>query len=165
MAFDMKEYKEVPERIADLKTKHAEASLQPADLAQPFQIVTVGEQVFIVYAAACYRTPDDPRPGVGLAWEPVPGKTQFTKDSELQNAETSAWGRAIVAALASESKHVASAQDVRNRSEDAPAPRDVPICPYCKKSLAGSATEKVGGSRLHPDCAATVRAEGKEGAF
>lgn len=128
MGFELPaDYKQVPERIADLKAKHPDASLQPADLSVPFQIVQVGGQFFIVYVAAAFRSPDDPRPGVGAAWEPVPGRTPYTKDSELQNAETSAWGRAIVAALASESKAVASAEDVRNRRADQDAPPPPPM--------------------------------------
>lgn len=77
-------------------------------------------KTFIVYTAAAYRTPTDTTPGIGTAWEPFPGLTPYTRDSELQNAETSAWGRAIVAALASESKSVASAEDVRNRRQAEP---------------------------------------------
>ena len=74
------------------------------------------EDVFIVYYAAAYRTPDDPRPGIGAAWEPYPGQTPYTAGSELMNAETSAWGRAIVAALAGDSKKgVASRQEVKAR--------------------------------------------------
>lgn len=155
MAFDMKDYKEVPERIADFKAKHPEASLQPADLAAPFQVVTIGEQTFVAYAAAAYRTPDDQRPGIGLAWEPFPGKTSYTRDSELQNAETSAWGRAIVAAMASESKHVASAQDVRNRGDDAPPPRQQsagpPVCDVCKEPALKDITKR-GAGYVHKAC-------------
>ncbi len=74
------------------------------------------EDVFIVYSAAAYRTPDDPRPGVGMAWEPFPGRTPYTAASELMNAETSAWGRAIIAVLVSDSKQgVASRQEVAAR--------------------------------------------------
>ena len=111
-------YKDVPARIADFKAKHPDGSLQPYDPARPFEIVTVGDRTFIAYTAAAYRSPEDPRPGIGVAWEPWPGRTPYTKDSELQNAETSAWGRAIVAALASESKTIASAEDVRNRQAE-----------------------------------------------
>lgn len=119
MGFDLGDYKDVAQRIADFKAKHPEGCLRPANAEQPYDVVTIGSQFFIVYAAAAYRTPDDPTPGIGVAWEPFPGKTSYTKDSELQNAETSAWGRAIVAVLASESKSVASAEDVRNRQADA----------------------------------------------
>jgi hypothetical protein len=85
-----------------------------------------GDDVFIFYTAAAYRTPDDPRPGIGVAWEPYPGRTPYTKASEVMNAETSAQGRAIVAALASDSKAgVASREEVRNRrAERGPLPQD-----------------------------------------
>ena len=112
------DYKEVPERIADLKAVHPDARLRPVNPDKPFDIVTIGDKAFIVYAAACYRDADDPLPGIGLAWEPFPGRTPYTKDSELMNAETSAWGRAIVAALRSESKSIAAAEEVRNRQAD-----------------------------------------------
>src|SRR5690606_34829571 len=82
-----------------------------------YAIHEIGAQQFVAVEAAAYRTPDDPVPGVGLAWEPVPGKTNFTRDSELMNAETSAWGRAIVA-LGFETKYIASANEVRNRQYD-----------------------------------------------
>jgi hypothetical protein len=61
------------------------------------------EDTFIAYTCAAYRTADDQRPGIGVAWEPFPGQTPYTAASELMNAETSAQGRAIVAALASDS--------------------------------------------------------------
>jgi hypothetical protein len=70
----------------------------------------------MVYSAAAYRSPDDKLPGVGWAYEPIPGPTNFTRDSELQNAETAAWGRAMVAALAVDTKKgIASSEEVRNR--------------------------------------------------
>lgn len=115
-------YKDVPTRIAEFKDKHPEGCLRPVDPARPFWVETIGGATFVCYAAAAYRTADDPTPGIGLAWEPFPGRTPYTKDSELQNAETSAWGRAIVAVLASESKSIASAEDVRNRQADHDAP-------------------------------------------
>lgn len=118
MALDM-DYIDVAARIVEFRTKHPEGSLQPADPAVPFRLVDVAGQPYIAVVAAAYRTPDDPRPGIGMAYEPVPGKTNFTRGSELQNAETSAWGRAIVAALAADTKRsIASAEEVRNRRAD-----------------------------------------------
>lgn len=109
------DYIDVAARIVEFRTKHPEGSLQQHDL----QFVTFGGNDWVVYTAAAYRTPDDERPGIGTAWEAVPGKTNFTRDSELQNAETAAWGRAIVAALAADTKKgVASEQEVRNRFAD-----------------------------------------------
>ena len=84
-----------------------------------YRVEKIGEKTFIVVVAAAYRTPDDVRPGIGMAYELCPGKTPYTKDSELQNAETSAWGRAIVATLAADTKRsVASKEEVRNRTAD-----------------------------------------------
>ena len=109
------DYIDVAERIVEFRTKHPEGSLQQVTL--DFREVAGGW--WVVYTAAAYRTPEDPRPGIGTAWEPVPGKTNFTRDSELQNAETAAWGRAIVAALAADTKRgIASAEEVRNRQPD-----------------------------------------------
>lgn len=113
MAF-AKDYVDVATRIRDFKKAYPEGSLQQVRL----EFHKVGEQEFILYVAACFRHPDDPRPGIGSAWEPVPGKTPYTKDSELMNAESSAWGRAIIAATGAETK-IATLEDVRNRQ---PAP-------------------------------------------
>lgn len=116
------DYNDVPSRIKQFRDKHPEGSLQPADLTKPYTIETFGSETFIVYCAAAFRTPDDPRPGVGIAWEPVPGKTPFTRGSEIQNAETSAWGRALVAVLAADTKRISSDEEIRSaRTAQAPA--------------------------------------------
>lgn len=120
MAF-AEDYVSVAERLGLFREKHPEGCLQPADLNVPYRIEEIGAQTFIVYTAAAFRTPDDPRPGIGIAWEEVPGKTNFTRGSELMNAETSAWGRAIVAALAADTKRdgrIASREEVESRSGD-----------------------------------------------
>ena len=77
------------------------------------------EDVFIVYAAAALRDAGDAKPGIGMAWEPYPGRTPYTALSELQNAETSAWGRALQAAgIADARKGVASQEEIRNRAAE-----------------------------------------------
>jgi hypothetical protein len=109
-------YNEVASRIQEFRAKHPEGSLQPADPSKPYEVVTVGDRTYIVYVAAAYRTPEDPRPGIGIAWEAWPGRTPYTRDSELMNAETSAWGRALVAVGAADAKKgIASAEEVANR--------------------------------------------------
>ncbi len=117
MAFDMGDYVDVAERLRLFRDRYPEGSLQPWNPDRPFEVVTANSLTFVVCVEAAYRTPDDPRPGVGVAWEPLPGKTPYTKDSELMNAQTSAWGRAIVAVLAADTKKIASAQEVRNRQD------------------------------------------------
>jgi hypothetical protein len=110
------EYVDVAERLQLLFDKHPDASLRGT-----YELMTVADQTFICYTAECFRHDNDTAPGVGTAWEPVPGRTPFTRGSEMQNAETSAWGRAIVAVGAAPSKHVASADEVRNRQTETAA--------------------------------------------
>jgi hypothetical protein len=131
MGFDSKgldDYIDVAQRIAEFRVKHPEGSLQPLNPEHPFEIRELagtgkdGKEVrgtFIIYIAAAYRSPDDQRPGVGCAYEVFPGRTPYTAGSELQNAETAAWGRAIVAALAADTRAgIASQQEVRNRQAE-----------------------------------------------
>ena len=119
------DYVDVAERLQDFLDAYPEGSLQR--VGQP-EIVTVSgfntktskdeTRTFIVYTAAAYRTPDDPRPGMGTAWEPWPGTTPYTNNSELMNAETAAWGRAIVALGLAANRGLASRQEVRARVEE-----------------------------------------------
>jgi hypothetical protein len=119
VSIDLSGYNDVAARMIEFREKYPEGCLQPIDPAKPFEVVTVGEKVFIAYTAAAYRTADDPRPGIGVAWESFPGRTNYTRDSELMNAETSAWGRAILAVGAADAKKgIASAEEVRNRQSD-----------------------------------------------
>lgn len=114
---DLSGYVDVAERIVEFREKYPDGRLRPLDPRRPYWIETIDGRSFVVYVAAAYRTPEDPLPGIGVAWEPFPGPTQFTRDSELQNAETSAWGRALVAALVCDTRRgVATGDEVRNRT-------------------------------------------------
>jgi len=143
--YEMRDYVDVAERIREFRKIHPNGSLQPFDPAEPFKIVTIGDRMFLVYTACAYRTPDDPRPGIAVAWEPAIGKTPFTRDSELMNAETSAWGRAIMACLAADAKRIASADEVRNRRADQ---ESAPIidAPAPKQAEVGSAVKPNNGT-------------------
>lgn len=110
--FDLSNYKTVPERMTEALEKYPMASLQSevVELPGPFA------DKFIAVKARFFRWEGDTNPGEGLAWELVPGKTPYTKDSELMNAETSAWGRAIIAAFAADAqKGIASREEVEGR--------------------------------------------------
>lgn len=124
MAFQLDDYNTVADRIAEFRAKHPEGSLQstysieliPTAVKQDDGTWTTLDRPVLVFVACAYRTPDDPRPGIGTASEPIPGKTPYTKDSEFANGETSAWGRAIVAVLAADTrKGVASRDEVAAR--------------------------------------------------
>ena len=166
--FDMTSYVDVAQRVREFREKHPEGSLQPWDPSTPYTIISLGDRTFVVYTAAAYRTPTDERPGIGIAWEPFPGRTPYTRDSELMNAETSAWGRAIIAALASDSKHIASAEEVRNRQEEALSGRKprrnnnsaMPTGTYeamCLESEASAAMI----ARPHADVSAFINSESR----
>ena len=118
MAVDLSGYVPVADRLAKLFADHPDAYLRPLDLRRPYWIEEIGGATFLVYAAACYYDAADKCPGIGMAWEPFPGKTPYTRDSELQNAETSAWGRAIVAKGAADTgAGIASRDEVQARDQ------------------------------------------------
>lgn len=119
------DYIDVATRIVEFREKYPTGSLQQERLE--FVRDFAGKD-WVVYTASAYRFPDDPCPGIGTAWEPVPGPTKFTRDSEVQNAETAAWGRAMVAALAVDTRNgVASMQEVRNRQVEEMPTKMVPV--------------------------------------
>ena len=110
------DYIEVSERIQKFYEKYPDGSLQGS-----WEWLDDAHNV-IVYRAEAYRTPDDPRPGIGYASEPYPGTSNFTRGSEIMNAETSGWGRAIASQGIAVHRGIASAQEVRaaQRGTDMP---------------------------------------------
>ena len=109
------DYIDVATRIADFREKYPDGRLRQKDI----QFIDFAGKSWVVFTAEAWRDENDPAPAQGTAWEPVPGPTSLTKDSELQNAETAAWGRAIVAVLASDTKEgIASREEVRNRQTE-----------------------------------------------
>lgn len=144
------DYIDVAARIVEFREQYPTGSLQQLDV----QFLDFAGKSWVVYTAAAYRTPDDERPGHGTAWEPVPGPTNFTRDSELQNAETSAWGRALVAVLAADTKRgVASANEVQARQDSSqPTPAgNSRACVKCGGDLAGAKVVKADGGFAHRD--------------
>lgn len=115
----MADYVSVSERIDKFYERYPDGSLQAEVVLWP----TEGFP-FIVMKAEASRDGHDAQPGVGWAQERFPGTTPYTKDSELQNAETSAWGRAIAALGIETRKGVATAEDVERSSERGAHPAD-----------------------------------------
>ncbi len=74
----------------------------------------------IVVKALAYRTVDDPHPGVGWSWMELPGKTPYTRGSELENAETSAWGRAIGSLGILIDASIATQNEIDNKTDSMP---------------------------------------------
>jgi len=116
------DYVEVSERMQEFFAAHPDGSLQ----ADPPQFVTADGKEWVVLRAYAYRSPDDPRPGIGTVWELIPGRTPYTKTSEVMNAETSAWGRALAALGIATKKGIATGNEVRSaQARQAPTPLDI----------------------------------------
>ena len=106
--FNMDDYVGVNERIIAFREKYPEGVLQS-------EIIELSEKRVVIRALA-YRTPDDIRPGIGHSALGIPGTTPYTRGSELENAETSAWGRAIAALGFEVKKSVASRNEIESKS-------------------------------------------------
>jgi hypothetical protein len=107
MTFNMADYVDVKERIAQFYKKYPDGSIQ-----FEYKGALDSNPDMIWGIAYAYRTATDERPGIGTAAELAIGKTTFTRGSELMNLETSAWGRAIGALGIGLGKSVATKQEV-----------------------------------------------------
>lgn len=135
----LEDYVDVPERVAEFRELYPQGRIRPQNPDQPIEIIRLKawyevpveggfegetrleerEETYLQYIACAYRDANDELPGIGIAWEIFPGRTTYTRRSEAMNAETSAWGRAIVAALAADSKRgIATRSEVQNRQAE-----------------------------------------------
>lgn len=107
-------YVDVPTRLRLALVKYPD--LRVTEL--PHQIIELGDKTFLVCSVAVYQTPDDTRPVTGSAWEPLPGKTPYTRDSEWMVGHTSALGRALGYLGFGIDRAIASANEVEARQTD-----------------------------------------------
>ena len=119
------DYVEVAERVSLFFQKYPNGSIQ----ADEARTVTIGDRCFITVVARAYRTADDERPGIAQAWEAFPGKTNFTRDSEAMNAETSAVGRALGLLGIASKRSIATKEDVQRRKAEQAAETNAAIQP------------------------------------
>jgi len=109
VSFDLADYITVAMRMREFYKKYPDGSLQ---LDTP-TITEICGKTWAIGRAYAYRTPDDLRPGIGTAMEVIPGLTPYTRGSEIQNLETSCWGRALAAIGVGIEKGVATSDEVR----------------------------------------------------
>lgn len=129
----LKDYIDVPTRLARFYEKYANGSIQS-------EITHLSDKLVVVKAWA-YRDADDARPGIGHSSMNIPGSTSFTRGSEVENAETSAWGRAIAALGFEVKKGIATREEVENKQDDTP-PHKEPIHQGSNGILASEAQRK-----------------------
>jgi hypothetical protein len=102
--FDLSNYVEVADRLREWYEKYPTARIVTSVLEHTEKRVIVRAEVF--------RKAEETLPaGAGHSALAIPGTTPYTRGAELENAETSAIGRALVAA-GLPSKKVASADEV-----------------------------------------------------
>jgi hypothetical protein len=120
--FELGDYIEVKDRIAIFYELYQDGRLVTSEVTLTSEPDGVPR---VMVRALAYRSEDDTLPGVGYSWLELPGKTPYTRGSEVENAETSAWGRAIAALGILIDRSIASAQEVQNKQED----RHTPVAP------------------------------------
>lgn len=115
MSFDLSDYVDVAERIAKFYAQYPDGRIA----ASPPRVESIDGKSFIAVTASVYRSETDPQPCIGSAWEPFPGKTPYTRESEAMNAETSAVGRALALAGIEVRRSISSRDEVQARQESA----------------------------------------------
>ena len=158
--YNMDGYVQVVDRIKLFYARYPEGSLQ---MGTP-TFIDIGEQKWALGRAYAYRTPTDERPGVGTAWEIVPGTTNFTRGSEIQNLETSAWGRAIGSLGIGIDASIATMDEVQHAKERGKVMRtteadpDDPWYTEAPKKDSYSTGKTSKGSSMYPATAPQLKA-------
>lgn len=142
---DLSNYVDVPERFKQALAKWPELRV----MENRPEIITIGDKTFISVTMQIWRTPDDPIPAQATCFEPFPGKTSFTRDSEQMNASTSCLGRCLGLMMSFGSK-MASTEEVRNRQPETNAPAVLVRTPEKPRtaSLGQNATDSPSEAQL-----------------
>lgn len=91
MSFNLDNYVDVPTRLRLALDKYPDLRIQES---QP-TFREVSNKLYIEIRCTVWRDKDDAIPVIAFCWEPFPGTTPYTRDSEQMNASTSALGRAL----------------------------------------------------------------------
>jgi hypothetical protein len=113
MSFDIGDYVDVKTRLKQALDKFPDLRISES---APL-LVTVGDRGFIQTMVTVWRDAGDLMPCTAYNWEPFPGRTPYTKDSEQQNSATSALGRALGYMGFGIETSIASANEVRARRD------------------------------------------------
>ena len=110
-AFNLGDYVDVPTRLAQALKQFPDLRIQET---KPI-IVTVDNQQYVEISCTVWRDANDLVPTVAYCWEPIPGRTPYTKGSEMMNASTSCLGRALGFLGMGIGKSIASRNEVQAR--------------------------------------------------
>lgn len=112
MSWDLKDYVDVPARLKMLAERFPDVRI----VEHEPRIINIGDKLFLQVKVQAWRTPDDQHPAIAYCWEPFPGDTPYTRDSEQMNAATSALGRLCALLLPGAFAKQASANEVLHRA-------------------------------------------------
>jgi hypothetical protein len=135
--FELGDYVEVKDRIKVLYEFFPQARIETDYhlTAEP------DDRPKVIVRALVYRKPEDEKPaGHGTSWLYLPGSTPYTKGSEIENAETSAVGRAIGMLGILIAGGMASKQEVENKAGEQSRP---------PRALAAAAAQPYEPVRTH----------------
>lgn len=147
-SFKLDGYVEVKDRIPEFWQRFPDGRI----ISQPPVVVEIGGRPFVGVTTAVYADRTDSMPiAQASSWEPFPGSSNFTKDSEAENAETSAIGRALGALGIGITHGFASADEVRNRQAAPAQPEPLTI------SAANAKRGVLDRLGIHPDAENVAR--------
>jgi hypothetical protein len=121
-AFNLGDYVDVPTRLAEALKRWPDLRIQES---KPV-IVTVDNQQYVEISCTVWRDCTDLMPTIAYCWEPIPGKTPYTRGSEMMNASTSCLGRSLGMMGMHIGKSIASRNEVEAR-QPGPLAEVVPI--------------------------------------
>jgi hypothetical protein len=145
MAFDLSEYVDVKTRLKQALALYPQLRI----VEHRPEITQVGDQLFIECSVTVSRDPDDPIPVTAYIFEPYPGKTSFTKNSEQANGATSVLGRALGYMGLGIDKSIASSNEVLGRQQGAENDRNTVVSiARPTPTLDGPRSKEIGSARL-----------------
>jgi hypothetical protein len=146
MAFDLSEYVDVKTRLKQALKVFPQLRI----VEHRPEITQVGDQLFIECSVTVSRDPDDPIPVTAYIFEPYPGKTTFTKNSEQANGATSVLGRALGYLGFGIDKSIASSNEVLGRQQGAEDDDRKRIVSIARPTpvLDGPRSKEIGSARL-----------------
>jgi hypothetical protein len=118
--FNVEEYEKVEERLVRFWADHKNGAVITENLTQPSDRVS---HTWVVRASVYFDKEEEKPRGTGMAFE-IDGTPGANQTSALENAETSAIGRALANCGYSGNKR-ASREEMQKVKRGAPAPREI----------------------------------------
>jgi len=122
MSFNLDNYVDVPTRLRMALEKFPDLRMQES---QPLFREVEGK-LYLEMHVTLWRDKDDQLPMIAYCWEPFPGKTPYTRDSEMMNLSTSLIGRVLGMMGFGIEHKMASKQEVLARQQEVPTVTEVP---------------------------------------